>query len=536
METGKLKLALSAGALALSMALAGCGGSSSSGGVSANTDNENNGNPSATGAVSGVPSGTTFTEADFPLTIMPGEDKEQDGVTFSCPSTASSSCMVTLEDNVASGTGGVTAAATVMTRNSRQNEAANLIRAAIADKSGFARPTPEFAASGITVNRFGGDAAINLGSSKSFAPDTTNPAPSAVTGWMGQAFSYAGTGDNPSPERVVVYTNKEKATDVDFVGSASTDLAMVAGNAITAVPDTGIVQFADGSGSIHEEHFGGDFKLPDPNSQGDSMRPMPTGAAGEKGTFYGVPGKFICASTTCTITRTETGQISFSGGNLTFDPAEDDQAELAKLKAKYADQDDTYVSFGYWSQTVTTDGTTKRTFKTFAEGRPNADGHGLAIAASSIQGSATYSGAAAGWFARWAGTDTYGGPFTATAKLTATFGDATPAITDSEYDVEGMITNFQGAGVDSTWALKLEKVKLYETGGDLSDHTNIEDFTGGTTASTGVQGGGAKGTWSGSFYGNGTGANGNRPTDVSGEFTGNFRNGQVAGAFGASHQ
>ena len=518
METGKLKLALSAGALALSMALAGCGGSSSGGGP---TGERNTPQPQPL-----MVAGITFTETPADgIDIAAGATRNRNGATLTCPGPADCKLRVDADGN-ATGTGGLTAR--------RMSRSADDNREAVREGVAISEHTPAPAVAGITlaglsVNRFGGDAQITLSGQpgKDFALDTRAP---RITGWAEQAFSYTGTGATPPTEWVAVYTNKEKATDVPWVGAdVSGTLGQVAGTAVnnTIPVETGLVTFVEFSDTqeIHEERFGGDFKLPDPNSQGNSDRSMPTGR--EKGTFYGVPGEFVCANEACKITRTETGQIRFAGGTLTFDPDENDETELGKLKAKYAAQDESYISFGYWVTEVTTDGTPKNDIETFTQvvfSNPDGteEGDGLHETATAIHGSATYAGAAAGWYARFDGTNTFSGPFTATASLTANF--AGPAIDAADqYKVKGMISNFRGTNVDSTWKLELEEVD-----GAVA-LASLRDFDGTTS------GGGDKGEWRASFYGRDT-AEGNRPTEVAGEFNGNFRNGQVAGAFGATHQ
>ncbi|MCY4345014.1 MAG: hypothetical protein OXE83_15780 [Gammaproteobacteria bacterium] len=478
------------------------------------------------------------------IEIEAGKSKVHGDVNFACDEDAGEDgCTVTVNaEGVATYTGGKVTATNSTAyaarlnprRDPTDNAAANLIAAAISDYSyGIAT------AGGVTpsVSRFGGDAQITVThASKNFAPDTVDPALSAVTGWMGQAFSYS-TETPATEERVVVYTNKGQAEDVNW---------NVLQNGRRAIEENGFEKTIIGDLSanpqegINTGHFGGAFQLPPDSPGGTASRviTIPAGGADqeEKGTFYGVSGTFICsgdANDTCVIQRAG-GLIAKSGdGAFTFKPDEDDADELPKLKAKYATQDTDYATFGYWSRAATEDDKPKVTIETFATAEGNLPGDSVL---PNVHGSATYNGAAAGLFARFDGNNTFAGEFTATASLTADFGGA--AIDpDDRYKIKGMISNFRGDGVDSTWALELKEVDFAArdttnpnaAANNVLETGELANFTGSTS------GGGANGDWRASFSGTDS-AEGNRPTNIAGEFNGNFRNGQVAGAFGASHQ
>ena len=206
----------------------------------------------------------------------------------------------------------------------------------------------------------------------------------------------------------------------------------------------------------------------------------------------------------------------------------------------------------------------------------NADG--LVVtnnAATQLRGAATYSGNAAGIYVLKTGTvgdeDIYNGEFTATAKLTAQFGElktGTIAAID-QYRIHGIISGFrptQGSHDLSGWSLSLNKADLGNPTGDPASrraNTQLPNYNGfaGLQSFTGTTSGdGANGQWHGKFYGGDgegldTGADipagytaidtpgqdlsanqarfDDHPLAVVGEFNGHFTNGHVAGAFGA---
>ena len=498
METGKMKLALSAGALALSMALAGCGG----GGTSTNVTppGGNGGGQDTKASCDGKGIGFNATTMRCTETCLDGYEGFSNG-------------MCTKK---------------MATRSDIENAASVRERGAIS-KSDLMSPDPtEFVATQITVARYAGDAEIGLGSTAPSPNLKFEKAPGA--GSMGQAFTYTSTATDPVTERVVVYTNIEKAGEVAWnqaaiVGAGFTDFQVDGSTYVVTIPATG----------INARHITGDFLPGEVTSDtGENDDPIETGTAGIKGSLFGVEGTFNCAS--CDeITRNQSGLITVENEGadvpFTFTPTAP-VADRSKLMAKYADQDDSYVSFGYWTRTPSKEGTAV-TIKTFARSHDDPVDD-----ASTVIGKATYNGAAVGRYSRIAGADTYSGDFTANATLTATFGLGAQGATAADQGVTGTISGFRSAGDAALaglgWSLKLNKAEFTE---DLSEAGLLASSNGLVLDSGTTDGGsGVPGEWSAAFAGDSR-VN-NQPSDIVGQFNGSFRagRGNVAGAFGASRQ
>ena len=156
---------------------------------------------------------------------------------------------------------------------------------------------------------------------------------------------------------------------------------------------------------------------------------------------------------------------------------------------------------------------------------------------ASVEGSASYSGKAAGLYAR----QVYEGSALAGRSHGAVHGGrrADGALRwrrrrseDDRNSIGGTISGFMDGGqsIDSGWSVTLNRIQS-GTGGQTWDNNGA--FSGGTTA-----GGGTAGAWSGAFYGDDTAVDGvtPQPSGVAGEFTAGFHNGGVVGAFGTSKQ
>lgn len=182
--------------------------------------------------------------------------------------------------------------------------------------------------------------------------------------------------------------------------------------------------------------------------------------------------------------------------------------------------DGDYLTYGFWLDTKTKDGnvTEYETVQTFAMSSldPSA---GL----SSVTGTATYEGGAAGVFVHETkkedGTlDTAtSGRFTADVSMKAYFEATT---TRTAGTIEGTISNFDlDGGPDNSWNVNLSAAGIGTDAG----------FTGNASGMTGDNG-----SLSGRFHGTGD-ADDNTvaPPVLIGEFNANFVNGFAAGAFGA---
>ena len=465
METGKMKLALSVGAVALSMALAGCGGGGSSG----------NPNPPPP-----------------PPDCDPGYERKAgaDECTKIPPPP----------------------------RSDMDNKDSERARAAIAEHSTDGNPPPgDFVATTITAARYAEGAEIMLGADPNTNFKKAGDALSAPGESMGQVFTRTVTGDDAGEKRVVVYTNIDKATDagwrsdnLDGVSAIVEDAGATYGNATL---ETG----------LNARNIRGTFVPAEVSSDIVGTRSGTIAANAEvNGHLYGQPGKFSCGDTECTFTRNQAGVITISTGTITFDPDAGASALTTAKGAKYATLDTSYVSFGYWTNTPN-DEDEDVVIQTFTNGAG-----ALHEDSTEVIGKATYNGAAAGWYSRVDGDDTYSGDFTATASLVATFGEGADDVKAADMGVTGTISGFVSAGDTALaglgWSLKLNKAEFDDDALTLSD--------GGTTDG----GSGGLGEWSATFHGNSE--DNNQPSDIVGQFNGSFRNGNgnVAGAFGASHQ
>ena len=255
------------------------------------------------------------------------------------------------------------------------------------------------------------------------------------------------------------------------------------------------------------------------------------------GTYDGAMGTYRCNGTAlCSVTVNDEGEITAMSDGWIFTPD-------TGVKVDVPDSD--YLHYGFWlMKTTDKDGVlTYNEVETFA---------GASVAASdgtqldTVTGSASYSGDAVGVYVKnvyVASTDgkqeidyATSGHFIADANLTAYFSqtlDDTETTPDEAGQfapnllntITGSISNFVLSGGESNeWAVNLQ--------GERADGENTFSGT--------ANGGGAAGTFSGTYYGatpeteSATDSTTRvAPGSVAGEFNANFSNGSVAGAFGA---
>ena len=245
-----------------------------------------------------------------------------------------------------------------------------------------------------------------------------------------------------------------------------------------------------------------------------------------KGSVRGLSGTFSCTASNCVPTPAKDAIDVSTATGWTFAP------DSAGANIDVMD-DDGYLMFGWWLDK----GKTAFSVATF-HGAVGADGMpataNSAAAADEIEGTATYSGGAAGKFAILSTVEdsAKGGHFTARANLIVNFDarrDEQPDNVDTEYvSVNGTIDNFMTfSGPDATdrtnWEVTLEQ-DAANYGTEIASTGTTEWETGGAVP--------GKGTWTGSFYG---GDNETAPSSVTGTFDAAI--GEVArivGAFGAS--
>ena len=334
---------------------------------------------------------------------------------------------------------------------------------------------------------------------------TMSAAPEEIADWRGRTLEKDG-------DTTVIYTNieDEVPTSLDGLYARASGLPLAAQT--YSVTDEGTGSTIDWSDTARAD---------DVTTETGTGSDQVTSFAGS---VRGVDGTFSCLGDACAApTPDEEGAIT-STQMWSFAP--DDPGAMIHVK------DTAYVSFGWWLNAMGTDGDYE--FDAFAsvEGMD-----ARAVAASAVEGSATYKGGAAGKWAMQSTSDdsASGGHFTAAATLTANF-DANTAPAgqtpnESGVSIGGAITDFMTGDVSRpNWRVKL-------TGPDTVP-TNIEDD--GVAGTTSWTTGGAvpgTGTWNAIFYG---GMVGEQPAAAAGEFDaaigGDDDIARISGAFGATKQ
>ena len=195
--------------------------------------------------------------------------------------------------------------------------------------------------------------------------------------------------------------------------------------------------------------------------------------------------------------------------------------------------DTSYLHYGFWlKKTTDADGVlTYNEVETFAGASIDPSG-----SVADVDGTASYDGDAVGVYVHHVLSEGGGqiesstsGHFKADASLTATFGqpaEPNDNIPPNEVGtVTGTIDNFTLSGGEAQdWSVNLAK-------GDIDNTTNAGTFSGM------AEGGGASGSYSGTFHGAVDSSDPTvQPSDVVGEFNANMSNGSVAGAFGADKE
>ena len=259
-----------------------------------------------------------------------------------------------------------------------------------------------------------------------------------------------------------------------------------------------------------------------------------------QGTYHGAAGTYRCpGSGTCTAEKTSTG-ISLST----------DWVFAHVANAMVSVDDSAYLYFGWW---LTKDKNDKPTAASAFHGeRGDVEGGGTLVDVTTITGSATYSGQAAGKFAISDPVDGGdAGHFTADASLSAKFSGAGAG-------VAGTIDNFMANGQSVPWSVALNNNTL---AGDTVGAEPARNFVAGgvissapdyTTATRGVDdskttvwsidgtAAPASGTWSGQMYDEALAPSSvddgnNVPTSITGVFQSHFGSTHtMVGAFGAT--
>ena len=229
------------------------------------------------------------------------------------------------------------------------------------------------------------------------------------------------------------------------------------------------------------------------------------------GSYHGVSGTYSCtptdADTNCSATVAADG-FTLGGGAWTFKPT--------NANARVTDVPDAmYVSYGWWIH-KSEDGSTF-TASAFVDNKGTVP---AAASLDTLQGTATYSGGAAGKYALSSSTGgtNDAGHFTADATLEADF---------SDNSITGTVDNFMGAdGMSRDWSVELKEAAIAPTGGISRSDANDTAWTiGGTAAS-------ASGEWSGTLYDNGD--DGVPKVGTGTFYTEYSAGGKMVGAFGVN--
>ncbi len=391
------------------------------------------------------------------------------------------------------------------------------------------------------------DAALGAGA----LPGATNPAsvtlkagdPAGSLGsWTGTNYAHTNA-ESKVMNAAVVYNNKGPGKTVSYAdaGNVLADANAGTGPAYTAIK--GYVTVVNGgtvdTGAALSKVMADDFLHP--GIQNHSYNDVDDSAFTTRGTYDGAPGIYRCTGA-CSSSNDGKGSPTSLGGTWHFKP---DAGESAMAHQPDAN----YLYYGWWVSkdkdgmptaasvfrgvvgTVAGDGTTALTTDP---------------AAATFEGSATYTGHAAGKFAldysknKVLDGTSDGGHFTADAELTAKFGNGATA------GVTGTLNNFMANGESVPWSVSLHRAPWGTTGAfatPTTDDTNTAaNETMGTTWSIDGTSAPRSGTWSGQMYdemlGDPPAGDGSDvPTTATGTFYSEYDSvGRMVGAFGADKQ
>ncbi len=227
------------------------------------------------------------------------------------------------------------------------------------------------------------------------------------------------------------------------------------------------------------------------------------------GTYAGAQGTWVCiptaAGTPCSSTVSGEG-FALSAGVWTFTPA-------GGATALRADTD--YGYFGWWLHEDAEGDYHVGVMSDIVENT------GVTVDISGLDGTATYSGLAAGKFASY-DPSIQGGHFTADVELKAKFGGS------EAHTISGMIGNFVGPNESAAWSVELPELTIATTG-TIAAGTAAEQLP---VWSIGDDDAAPAGSWSGEV---GNESPGGVPLTAVGTFTAEHGHiGRMAGGFGAT--
>ena len=537
---------------AAALALAGCGGGGSGTSSMAPTM-PTEPPPAPTPAAVALPSdGNAYlAEADLTLTdqmipLAAGASMDVGAYTLSCSDAGP--CEVTIADGAVTATGEVTAAYTTtamatidaakMAKMDENSGRSLGMHSALTDATGtrgqqiIGEADADSKDNLVITRGMSGGAMVTNGQLGGTSGWTSGMADNAVSGFEGHKRTR-------KTEEIVVYTDimpaKHKSFLTHYAGATAATIGTVtvtAQNDATAanygrltLPAATIVA-AGNAGLLDATKF----PQPKDEGKGDNTYTYDDGeGAGKKsssfkGTFHGAPGTYDCDAGNCVVQVSDRSTANApeydatgTTGNWTFTPDVDNNPQIVN-------QDGDHMHFGWWVKTpaaAAAEGQYLYDAEMFYGGSRMFPAANIAA----LDGDADYSGPAAGLFAV-KGDNAAHGEFTATATLTAKFGDATAVGT-----INGKIASFvRDDGVANDWSVTLAS-------------TAIDATTGGNTAATAgttnsrVTGGSNDniGAWEFQMYGPGT--NNADPTGIAGSFRAAIdKDTAVAGAFATSPQ
>ncbi len=359
---------------------------------------------------------------------------------------------------------------------------------------------------------------VGVGTADPVALSEDKKAPDAkLHGWEGKR--YTAEPDDDGMYEAMVYSNVGEPTEGDPFNEKYTLNAADAANP-GELPITGDVAKATAriaSSSFDQSAGTKEFKLPT-----NAVRVMLSGS------YHGVSGTYYCtpaASSTCaaqvaadgfTLGGTADADNAFTagGGTWTFKPG----TATAKVESM---PDAIYASYGWWIHR-SEDGNAY-TASAFADVKGDVP---AAAALDTLQGTATYTGGAAGKYALSSSTGgtNDAGHFTARATLNADF---------SDNSITGTIDTFMGAdGMSRDWSVELKEAAIAATGGITRTGTDQTDND--TAWTIGEDAADASGEWSGMLYDNGDDG---VPKVGTGTFYTEYGTaGKMIGAFGVNKQ
>ena len=287
------------------------------------------------------------------------------------------------------------------------------------------------------------------------------------------------------------------------------------------VIDRGIIKFLDPL-----------FESPDALEIGERQELRPATADDDAdivaGLWRGIPGVFECMATpapggngNCFIRAQQGGDGGVtSGGVIRFTPA---------AGAMIMDMDTDWLTAGVWL-TVPDDPDGDYAGGAFVHGGEPYPAASLLV----LTGDAKYSGQAVGRYAEDDQGDPATGRFTATASLTARFGDA-----DAMGSIDGSVTKFATTEEGATtaemqpdWDLNLDVAMIPMNDTNTVD-VNEDNGRFGSQVSGHAHGNALDGAWAGQFFNNREVENDEATQDVDESMAENYP-GAVAGTFGAS--